>query len=84
MKIKAIEIENVTKDEQVNKFIEEMAEFLAAVVNNDVENLKEEYCDILTAGAGVLLKFGISDDEIERYFNNEHNDKLKKRGYKPR
>lgn len=84
MRIKAIDISEVTKEQQVNKFIEEVAEFLAAIVKNDVENIKEEYCDILTSGIGVLKKYGISEDEVENYFENKHMEKLKKRNFKPR
>lgn len=84
MNIKAIDIAEVTKDEQIGKFLEEVLEFIEALEKHDIENIKEEFCDIITAGAGVLQKHDIPEDEIERYFNSEHNEKLKKRGYKPR
>lgn len=84
MKVKAINIDGVTQDEQIRKFMEEVTEFLIEAANENKENAKEEYCDILTAGAGVLKKLGISDEEIENYYNNEHMKKLKSRGWKPR
>lgn len=84
MRCKAIDVSKVTKAKQVEKFIEEVEEFYTAIANNDIENLKEEYCDLLTAGAGVLLKYGVTEEEIERYFNNEHMLKLLSRGFKPR
>lgn len=84
MEIKAIDVTGVTKDQQIRKLMEEVTEFLIEAANENKENAKEEYCDILTAGAGVLKKLGISDEEIESYYNNEHMKKLESRGWKPR
>lgn len=84
MKIKAINIDGVTKEEQISKFVEEVEEFITAVLINDIENIKEEYCDLITAGAGVLLKCNIDDMQLEEYFNSKHIDKLKERNFKPR
>lgn len=84
IKIKAINIDEVTKEEQLSKFVEEVYEFCMAAENDDIPNLKEEYCDILTAGAGVLKKFGVASEEIDRYYNEEHMNKLRSRNFKPR
>lgn len=84
IKLNTIDLKDVTLTEQINKVMEEHNEFIAAILKNDVENAKEEFCDYVTAAAGLLEKNNVATDEIESYYNNEHYEKLKSRGNKPR
>lgn len=79
-----IDISEVTFIEQVEKTMEEYNELLLAVLKKDIENTKEEFCDLITAANGLLEKIGITNEEIMRYYNNEHKEKLKARNNKPR
>ncbi len=72
---------DITKQEQIIKFIEEVTEFISAV-NYKCEACKiEEFYDVVQVGLGILDIEGISIQDIQ-YGLKLHNDKLLSRGWK--
>lgn len=75
---KNIGLEGVTQQEQINKFYEEVDEFVQAVIKGDVTNAIEEYFDVLQSGLGALHKMGLDADHVMSQYD-KHLEKIKDR-----
>lgn len=67
--------ENITRQEQITKFFEEVSEFISAI-NYKCDACKiEEFYDVVQVGLGLLDIEGISIQDIQ-HGSKVHNDKL--------
>lgn len=60
-----------------NLMEEEVREYKEGVINNDLENITKEMCDILYAVYGTILEHGLQD-VIEDIFEEVHNSHMSK------
>ena len=84
IKLKHIDLDGIEFSEQLEKVLEEEREFLIACIKGDKDHLKDEFCDCIVSKVGLLALLGISVNEIEEYYNNQHSKKLKNRLLKAR
>lgn len=94
LKLKNIDLNGLTLMDELNKANEEIKEFKDAVhellylkmdgwsekaINDSTEHIKEEFCDVVQSHLSVLNKLNISLEEICKYWNNKHLEKIKDR-----
>ncbi|GAA0774516.1 hypothetical protein GCM10008908_24480 [Clostridium subterminale] len=75
---KNISLEGVTQQEQINKFYEEVDEFVQAVIKGDVTNAVEEFFDVGQSGLGALQKMGLDAEYVMSQYG-KHLEKIKLR-----
>lgn len=80
IELKNIDLDNISLKEQMEKVAEETKELQEAILNKPVENILEEFLDVVQANLGLLSKFGISADRVMEYYP-KHLEKLK---FRPR
>jgi phosphoribosyl-ATP pyrophosphohydrolase len=73
-----INLNHITKEQQLNKIHEEDEEFLQAVKLNDYDNMIEEFWDCVQVRLGYLNMHGIRATEVMNGYN-KHLRKLKNR-----
>lgn len=78
IKLKNINLENISMVEQIKKVGEEHCEFITAVLKKDSSNAVEEFYDLLQAGLGALDKMGINAEKVMEQYQ-EHLEKIKNR-----
>lgn len=78
IKLKNINLEGITMQQQIQKIYEEVDEFVQAIIKGDATNAIEEYFDVVQSGLGALQKMGLSADYVMRQYP-KHEEKLKDR-----
>ncbi|MEG1256635.1 hypothetical protein [Clostridium sp.] len=78
IKLKNINLENITIVEQIKKVGEEHCEFVTAIVSGDSSNAIEEFFDLVQASLGALDKMGLSAEYVMQQYP-KHLEKLKSR-----
>ena len=80
--IEALELENSASAlSELAKYQEEIKEFEDAVLNDDHENVIEEFYDVIQTMTQTLLLLGVDIDKLKEG-QYVHRDKLKGRGWK--
>lgn len=78
VKLKNIDLSEVTYLEQITKVEEEEEEFQVALEGTDKEHIIEEFWDKVQANVGLLTFYGISAKRLMNGYP-KHLDKLKSR-----
>ena len=94
VELKNIDLTGLTLMDELNKADEETKEFKDAVhehlylkndnwsqkaINESIEHIKEEFCDVVQSHLSVIKILGIDIQEISEYWNTVHNEKIKSR-----
>ncbi|CAI3193168.1 hypothetical protein [Clostridium neonatale] len=94
IELKNIDLKDLTLMDELNKADEETKEFKDAVhehlylkndnwsqkaINESIEHIKEEFCDVVQSHLSVLKILDIDIEEITEYWNIKHLEKIKGR-----
>lgn len=78
-KFPILDISKISLVEELDKLTEETHEFINAIVNNDEDNMIEEFFDVIQVMANILHRYELTDKLDEGL--KIHIEKLKSRGW---
>lgn len=76
-KFPVLDIDEITTLEELEKLQEEVGEFIQAIENEDMDNMKEEFFDVIQVLVNIMNRYNLVDDLEDDL--EVHIEKLRKR-----
>lgn len=78
-KFPVLDIDEITTLEELEKLQEEVGEFIQAIENEDMDNMKEEFFDVIQVLVNIMNRYNLVDDLEDDL--EVHIEKLRKRNW---
>ena len=78
-KFPILDIDDISTEEEINKLNEEVKEFIVAMENEDLENMIEEFYDVIQVMINLAYRYDVINDLEEGL--NKHLRKINKRNW---